>query len=158
MGPWKVPKRKRLGNTPLRVTQQKLPVLQRLGRFSQLPSIVCGQCQQGIETQEHLFFGCHYAREIWDIFLSEWQLQIQVDGMKNFVKSVTHLKMPRKMRNLMYAGINAVLYNLWHARNSRIFSGKVYPSQDVLKEIKRQVTHRVLQLHQLRVCVQFVSD
>ncbi|KAJ8453404.1 hypothetical protein Cgig2_008288 [Carnegiea gigantea] len=58
--------------------------------------------------------------------------------------------MPRKMRNMMYVGINAVLYNIWLARNRRVFSSKVYPGQEVLKEIKRQITHRVLHLHQHR--------
>ncbi|KAJ8424423.1 hypothetical protein Cgig2_010652 [Carnegiea gigantea] len=62
------------------------------------------------------------------------RVQIHVDGMENFTKSVTNLKLPRKMRSLLYAGINAVIYSIWHARNSRVFRRNVYTSQDALKE------------------------
>jgi len=129
---------------------QKLPVLHRIGRFTHLPFTECGMCYQSIETQEHLFFECHYAKDIWARFLSEWNVQIQLDGMETFISSLNHLKMLRKMRGLMYAGVNAVLYNIWLARNRRIFNSKDYHGQEFLKKIKTQITQRWLQLHQHR--------
>ena len=42
---------------------QRLPVLQRLGRFSPQLSIVCRWCQQSTELHDHLFFSCQKAME-----------------------------------------------------------------------------------------------
>ena len=35
---------------------QKLPVLQRLGRYTHLQNTICGMCQQFTETHAHVFF------------------------------------------------------------------------------------------------------
>jgi len=117
--------------------QQILPVLQRLGRYTQLPTTICGMCQQSTETQEHVFFECNYAKDIWGMLLTEWKALLQLTGMEACITSLTKLKMPRKIRALIYVMVNAVINNIWLARNRKLFNSKVYPAQDVLKEIKR---------------------
>jgi len=60
--------------------QNRLPILQRIGRFTALPSTDCLMCKQCPETHEHLFFECPYAKEIWSMFCTEWGLQLQLEG------------------------------------------------------------------------------
>ena len=43
---------------------QKLPILQRLARYTQLQSTEWRLCQQNLEMQEHLFIECQFATDI----------------------------------------------------------------------------------------------
>jgi len=70
--------------------------------------------------------------------------------MEAFITSQVKLKMPRKLRRLIQAVANAVIYHIWLARNRMLFKNKVYPTHELLKEIKRQLRQRVLQIHQYR--------
>ncbi|KAJ8422480.1 hypothetical protein Cgig2_017608 [Carnegiea gigantea] len=121
----------------------KLPMLQRLGRYKCLPSTDCKMCQQGLVTHEHLFFECIY-------FCAEWDIILQLDGKGAFITSLIKLRMPRKMRGLIQAMVNAVIYHIWLARNRMIFKNTVYPAQEMRKEIKSQLIQRALQIHQNR--------
>ena len=127
---------------------QKLPVLGRLGKYNALPSMECRMCNQNLETQDHLFFACEFAQGLWRMMFSEWQVDIQVTGLKSFVKSILQQKMSRKTKGLFYAMANAVIYNIWYARNRMIYQNKNSHVNESFKEIKRQITYRVLHLHQ----------
>ena len=107
-------------------------------------------CHQSSETQDHLVFGCNYAKNIWGRFLTDWQVNVQMTGMEAFVGSLTKLKMSRRLRALFYAMANAVIYNMWLARNRKLYCNKDYHAEDMLKEIKRQIILRVLHLNQYR--------
>lgn len=104
--------------------QSKLPVLQHIGRFTQIPSMQCRLCQCDIETQEYLFFECAYAVEIWTRFERHWGLKLQIIGMEQGIRSVYNLKLRRKTRRLVYAMITAIIYNIWQARNHLIFKNQ----------------------------------
>ena len=125
-------------------------MLQRIGRLTATPSTECLMCKQRPETHEHLFFKCTYAREIWSNFCTEWGLQLQLEGREAFIKYMYKMKKPRKMRSLFQALVCAVIYQIWFARNRQCFHNITFPAQEVLTEIRRQVTHRILQLHQHR--------
>ena len=75
---------------------------------------------------------------------TEWSLKLQLDGMEAFINSLIKLKMPKKLRSLIQAMANAVIYHIWLAKNRLLFKNEVYPVQGVLKEIKAQITQRVL--------------
>jgi len=49
-------------------THNKLPVLQRIGRFLQLPTLECTICRQAKEKHHYLFFECQFAQQIWTQF------------------------------------------------------------------------------------------
>ena len=55
---------------------QKLPVVQRIGRFTQQTNMECKMCQQSSESQEHLFFTSQKANEIWRETLRDWGIQL----------------------------------------------------------------------------------
>ena len=121
----------------LDVHASKITSLHRLSRYTHLTSTKCCMCHQSSETQDHLFFRCSYAKSIWGKLFTEWQVSVQMTGMEEFVNSLTKLKMSRRIRPLFYAMINAVISNIWLARNKKLFYSKAYPAEDMLKEIKR---------------------
>ena len=115
-------------------------------------------CNQNLETQDHLFFACEFAQGLWRKMFSEWQVDIQVTGLKSFVKSILQQKMSRKTKGLFYAMANAVIYNIWYARNRMIYYNKDSHVNESFKEIKRQITYRVLHLHQSKTKYTYCID
>ena len=91
---------------------QRLPVLYRLGKHMVLSSTSCKFCQQHTETQDHLFFECPFATELWHLFCTEWNLNLNMDGMEAFIISLRNLTMPRRLRSLIQAMTNAVIYHI----------------------------------------------
>ncbi|KAJ8420080.1 hypothetical protein Cgig2_019936 [Carnegiea gigantea] len=74
--------------------------------------------------------------DIWTLLCTKWNFKLQFDGIEAFITSLIKLKMPRKLRSLIQAVANAVIYHIWPARNRLLFKNKVYPVHEVLKEIK----------------------
>ena len=138
---------------------QRLPVLSRLGQHMDIPT-VCSFCQHHTETQDHLFFECPFAKEIWDRFWEEWRLTLDVRGRETLILSLRNLKMTRKMRCLVQAMSNAVIYHIWQARNMLLFKQETYQVQSILKDLKTQIIQRVLQIHQYNhnydTCIDFL--
>ncbi|KAJ8439478.1 hypothetical protein Cgig2_006995 [Carnegiea gigantea] len=126
--------------------QNRLPVLHKLHRYiSELPDI-CPICNQNEETQEHLFFRCPYASNIWTSFCREWGMALHFNDMEAFTSSLCRLGGSRKLRYIKLALISAAIYLIWQARNTKIFKNKETSPQDILQDIKRQITYRFLQL------------
>ncbi|KAJ8425472.1 hypothetical protein Cgig2_001061 [Carnegiea gigantea] len=122
----------------------RLPVLQRIGRYTAIPSTDYLMCQQGPETHEHLFFECAYAKNIWNQLCAEWNIILQLEGKEAFITSLLKMSKPRKMRSLLQASVSTVIYLIWLARNRKFFKNIIYPAQEILKETRRQLTQRVL--------------
>ncbi|KAJ8419309.1 hypothetical protein Cgig2_009220 [Carnegiea gigantea] len=71
-----------------------------------------------------------------------------IDGFEAFIMSLRKLKISRKFRGLIHALVNAAIYNIWQVRNRKLFNSLSSPAQEIWKDIKKQITLRVLQLHQ----------
>ena len=126
---------------------QRLPVLSRLGQHMDI-STICSFCQHHIETQDHLFFECPFAKELWDKFTAEWSLNLDARGREALILSLKRMKLTRKMRNLIHAMSNAMIYHIWQARNMLLFKNETYQATSILRDIKTHVIQRVLQIHQ----------
>ncbi|KAJ8436362.1 hypothetical protein Cgig2_009927 [Carnegiea gigantea] len=81
--------------------QSRLPVLQRMGRYTATPSTNCPMCKQSPETHEHLFVECTYAKDIWSQFYTEWNMLLQLEGKEAFITSMCKMRKPRKIRSLI---------------------------------------------------------
>ena len=54
---------------------RRLPTKSRLARFQQQDT-TCSMCHNEEEDDQHLFFNCHYAQEVWSGILDWWDLPI----------------------------------------------------------------------------------
>ena len=140
---------------------QKLPVLQRIGRFLPQINMECRWCHHSIETQDHLFFACHKARDIWKETLRDWGIQLHTDGFEQRMDTLKKQIVARQIRQLLKAIVSAVIYNIWQARNTLIFQGKTQETKNIVHCIREQITHRILQLHYHKQkypkCIEFLS-
>ena len=89
---------------------------------------------------------------------TEWRVDLQLTGLAGFVDSLRKQKMSRKIKGLFHAMVNAVVYNIWHARNRKVYQNKDYPVNEVYNEIKTQITSRVLHVHQYKQRYSMCTD
>ena len=97
-----------------------------------------------------MFFECSFAKEIWSKFCAEWKLTLDVRGREALILSLRNLKIARRLRGLVHAMTNAVIYHIWQARNMLLFKQETYQVHSILKDIKNQIIQRVLQIHQYK--------
>ncbi|XP_026431823.1 uncharacterized protein LOC113329069 [Papaver somniferum] len=93
----------------------------------------CTMCGENLETAEHLFFHCSYAREIWEMAPNPISLQLDpatplLDTYKDWIKN------PRQEISLEL--ILTKIWMIWKERCNRVFESKIRTttqlSQDIL--------------------------
>ncbi|XP_039060057.1 uncharacterized protein LOC120204024 [Hibiscus syriacus] len=53
----------------------RLPTNDKLARFGMVADNVCGLCEIGMKSRNHLFLECSYAREVWGAIMHSCGLQ-----------------------------------------------------------------------------------
>jgi len=108
---------------------------------------VCALCDQEPETASHLILHCSFARQVWDrlarwtgdlISLPDQGLQV----MEWWESELAHL--PRKIRRQKAAIMIYAAWNIWKARNHRVFDNKDATPADVMQELKLEMNWRRL--------------
>jgi hypothetical protein len=108
---------------------------------------VCALCSQEPETASHLILHCSFARQIWDR-MAAWTanlIQIPAQGIAIldwWQKELVHLS--KKARKLKAAMMIYGAWNIWKARNRRVFEQKTLTPAEVMQEIKMEVNCRKL--------------
>ncbi|XP_071738617.1 uncharacterized protein [Rutidosis leptorrhynchoides] len=121
-----------------RLIRDRLPHRLNLSsRGLAIQSISCGFCNQGVESLDHLFFSCSYAREVWRaVFIwvdrpfhgfSSWQEILSwIDSLNGNVAS----------KDCVFAIVVATLWMLWRLRNCLVFNDKSVKKCAVVDSIK----------------------
>jgi hypothetical protein len=104
-------------------------------------------CNQESETAAHLILHCNFARQVWDKMENWTQHLVQLPGyglevMEWWEKGLAHL--PKKTRRLKAALMIYCAWNIWKARNRKVFDNKSLTPAEVLQEIKAEVHCRTL--------------
>jgi len=63
--------------------------------------------------------------------------------------SLQKLEVPRRDKQITYAVIAVAFYQIWRARNEKIFSSHQRTVQDYFKHIKDQIIQRILTLSRI---------
>ena len=103
---------------------------------------VCTMCNQEPETAAHLILHCTFSRQVWDKMESWTQrlVQVPVQGLQVmdwWEKGLAHI--PKKERQLKAALMIYCAWNIWKARNRRVFDNKILSPLDVFQEIKAEM-------------------
>ncbi|XP_039128452.1 uncharacterized protein LOC120264696 [Dioscorea cayenensis subsp. rotundata] len=103
-------------------------------RCNRLPTATCVLCHLAIETMDHLFFQCSFARHIWGYFTRLCQLpdaprdRIAVWGdWRAAVRPTCRLT-----GDLI---VKAIVWSIWLARNACIFNAITMSSDAILYKI-----------------------
>jgi hypothetical protein len=108
---------------------------------------ICPLCNQEPETTAHLILHCTFARQVWDKMENWTQQLVQAPGqglevMNWWEKGLANL--PKKKCRLKAALMIYCAWNIWKARNKRVFDNKILSPVEVFQESKAEAHCRTL--------------
>ena len=106
---------------------------------------VCTLCNQEHETASHLILHCSFARQVSSrmVVWTSNIIQMPAHGVSIldwWEKELVHF--PRKERRLKASMMIYGAWNIWKARNRRVFDHKSLTPAEVMQEIKTEVNCR----------------
>nr|GEV36499.1 RNA-directed DNA polymerase, eukaryota, reverse transcriptase zinc-binding domain protein [Tanacetum cinerariifolium] len=90
-----------------------------------IDSIICPNCDVGVETVGHLFFSCSMSRDIFNLIARWWKLSIEnFDCYDEWLEWIDSIRMSKKTKIMMEAIFYTSWWMIWWFRNSKIFKEK----------------------------------
>jgi hypothetical protein len=106
----------------------------------------CVLCDEArLETNDHLFFDCHFAKQCWEKLGIQWDTSLHIS--KRFLQARNNFSGPCFMEALVCAA-----WNIWKERNYLIFQGQ----QPSLRHWRVRFQHDLM-LHRYRVKASLVQ-
>jgi len=135
----------RLKTFTWRLLRQALATGQRAGRFSQHIDEKCACCGN-LETDNHLFFSCHFARAVWFAGTPSIRTDLLPQGPQGVQQEVSSLITPTTSMQEIQRLITTMWF-LWKARNDLRFNKKEWKVSHVLHAVKADIhiSHTITQ-------------
>nr|GEW43964.1 RNA-directed DNA polymerase, eukaryota, reverse transcriptase zinc-binding domain protein [Tanacetum cinerariifolium] len=93
-----------------------------LRRGIPIDSILCVNCDMGVETSRHLFFSCCMAKEVTNLIARWWDVpEPECESYEEWLVCVTNVRLPLKNKNLFEGVFYVLWWFLWWFRNKSIF-------------------------------------
>ncbi|PWA97103.1 RNA-directed DNA polymerase, eukaryota [Artemisia annua] len=87
-----------------------------------VPSSLCGICDDVTECSSHVFLSCQVAMEIWRQIGRWWDLDIpHLSSMKDLLGWVDNLKISKIQRMGLYNVVITAAWSIWRFRNETVF-------------------------------------
>ncbi|XP_039044681.1 uncharacterized protein LOC120184240 [Hibiscus syriacus] len=132
----------------------RLPTKDRLSRFGIIMDGGCGLCSSGLESRDHLFSDCVFAREVWTAILLACGL---TRAPLSWSDSIHWLLLNLKGKSLLVLILKLAwtgfIYYIWEERNHRQFRGSHRSVGTVVSSIKESVRIKLYRSHMKRVDV-----
>ena len=101
-------------------------------RGMDLDSVRCPLCDNGIETEEHIFLHCKIAKDLWSDVFKWWRIpNVSFLSLHGLVHSADHTPLEGKFTRFFDAVVQTTIWSIWRYRNNVIFSSKK-PSKDLI--------------------------
>ena len=111
-----------------------LPVNEKIYTRTRIGDLMCKSYGEDIEIMEHLFFHCRLAKEVWRLSPVKW------DGLEEYIGNISRWWRVLIEARHRSAGIDHIalivniLWQLWKARNDRVFNSvERYPLKTIQK-------------------------
>lgn len=93
-------------------------------KCNHLPTVTYVMCHGGIESVDHMFLQCSFAKNIWEYFVSLFQLPEPPQTLCQIWGLWLSLMRPASeiFGDLI---VKAIIWNIWFARNDHIFNAIV---------------------------------
>ncbi|KAL7246796.1 hypothetical protein ACSBR2_001828 [Camellia fascicularis] len=108
-------------------------------------------CKHPYEDHNHLFFECPFSDRIWQCIQQKlnvnWPYLKWADLIKYIVNSVKGNSLKSIITKLAFT---CTVYQLWLARNNRIFRNEMLPEEVIIKCIEDMVRFRVMHISNLK--------
>ncbi|GJT11855.1 RNA-directed DNA polymerase, eukaryota, reverse transcriptase zinc-binding domain protein [Tanacetum coccineum] len=97
-----------------------------------LDSVRCPLCDDGIETEDHIFVHCKVAKELWSDVLKWWRIpNVSFPFLQDLVHLADHTPLGEKFTKFFDVVVQTTIWSIWRYRNNVIFSAKK-PSKDLI--------------------------
>ena len=101
---------------------------------------ICSLCMAENESKEHLFFQCHYVKQLWSSIKNWLGLHRSLSTLKGAVKwTINEARGTGIQNKAKKLGLISSVYFLWEARNLRIVEGKVQALEAIIRKIQISV-------------------
>ncbi|XP_058741777.1 uncharacterized protein LOC131614170 [Vicia villosa] len=127
---WSAPIHTRVRNFLWRLAKNILPTRGNLVKKGVKTTTECPLCHESEENMDHLFFQCHFSRQVW--FVSPLGLRIDVNSCVDYW-----------MEKVLCDGdvlgsqfFCVILWKIWHHRNLVVFNNSRFSPQLVAEEAK----------------------
>ncbi|KAJ9541722.1 hypothetical protein OSB04_028228 [Centaurea solstitialis] len=119
----------------------RLPTQDRLVEWKHdPPDYRCSLCNQCMDSHTHLFFDCHFAKEVWN-----WvKMRLNwMDAPDTWDMMLDYLSTPVVSSLTKLLALSATVYMIWNERNRRLFKGEKLPSIQIMKNVLEVVQNRI---------------
>ncbi|XP_039068771.1 uncharacterized protein LOC120215047 [Hibiscus syriacus] len=125
----------------------RLPTRDWFIRFDVVNDDACVICGSGMESRDHLFADCFYARNVWNVVLGLCGIRSIADSWDQrlnwLVVSLKGKSLRTRILKLAWTGF---LYHVWEERNFKFFRSISRSSEDTVKRIKEAVKIKLYSL------------
>nr|GEY70475.1 RNA-directed DNA polymerase, eukaryota [Tanacetum cinerariifolium] len=109
-----------------KITTDSLPTRFNISRRGIcIDSILCANCDTGVETVRHLFFSCGMARDVVNLITRWWNLPAaEFMSYDEWLAWLVNVRLPSKNKKMLEGVFYVMWWLLWWFRNKSIFEGK----------------------------------
>ncbi|GJS84774.1 RNA-directed DNA polymerase, eukaryota, reverse transcriptase zinc-binding domain protein [Tanacetum coccineum] len=102
-----------------------------------LDSVRCPLCDDGIETEDHIFVHCKVAKELWSDVLKWWRIpNVSFPFLQDLVHLADHTPLGEKFTKFFDVVVQTTIWSIWRYRNNVIFSAKKPSKNLIFNDIK----------------------
>nr|GEV00563.1 RNA-directed DNA polymerase, eukaryota, reverse transcriptase zinc-binding domain protein [Tanacetum cinerariifolium] len=99
------------------IDEKMLPSLERNTRWNKgicINSIICANCDKGVETSRHLFFSCGMARDVVTLITRWWNLpDSDFDSYEGWMAWLADVRLPTKNKKMLEGVFYITWWMLW---------------------------------------------
>ncbi|KAM3376161.1 hypothetical protein P3S68_014875 [Capsicum galapagoense] len=98
---------------------------------------------QILESDAHLFLECTITLYLWRSVADLSGFNITLSDVPNTIKSIQQRHWKWFKKDVVAASYGAMVYNIWHARNVKMFRRQVVSVSHILQQIQITVRERI---------------
>ncbi|GJX51860.1 RNA-directed DNA polymerase, eukaryota, reverse transcriptase zinc-binding domain protein [Tanacetum coccineum] len=90
-----------------------------------IDSLVCVNCDRGVETSRHLFFECCMAKQVTQLINRWWDVSdMEIDSYERWKTWLVNIRMPSRNKKMLEGVYYVMWWLIWSFRNKKIFEAK----------------------------------
>ena len=117
----------------------------------------CSLCKDGLDSHNHLFFECEYAKEIWEKLRSKAKIHDSVNTWEGIVNKMSSNGESRSVWEIIKKlCLAAAVYHIWQERNGRMFNGNNRTTGNLLDVICDDIRAKLVSI-KVKQCANVVE-
>ena len=129
----------------------RLPTMDRMLRWGLEIDGKCRLCQDGMESRDHLFFECSFAKEVWRSVLQMYGLNKGILPWNEELNwAIQNFKGKSLISVILRLAWKASIYYIWRERNGRMHNKMVETPRQIVRHIQSDIKLRATGLKSIK--------